>query len=499
MREQKLGVILSYINLAITNITGILITPYTIKMLGPSEYGLYSLIGAFVGYLSVLDLGLNDTIVRYVAKYRVEENKKEEENFIAVSFILYIVIGVLLVIVGSFFYFSIDDFFKSTLTTVEIEKAKIMVLILLFNLAITIPGGALVGICSGYKRFVFPRFLTIIKYVVRVILLCLILYMGSKAIGIVILDTLLNLVFILISIYFVFFKLKVTFKLYELKIPYIKEIFSYSIWVFLYALTFQFQWRSGQFVIGTNSNTTSVAIFAIGVMLGVYFTTFGNLINGVLLPKAVESIGQGITNQQLTKQLIRVGRLSMVILLFILCGFLLLGREFVYLWIGKLYSQAFEIAALIMIVYLIPLTQGYTHSILQAKNLHRVKSILFFIFTIFGVLLGKFLSNHHGIVGMIIGIASGFLLLHVLLNFYYHFKLGINMLTFFRKGILPFVFPFCIIYGLNYYLISYLEVSWSLFFVKGIIYACCYAVLIYFVVLTKEEKDFFKKTIKIIK
>ena len=290
-----------------------------------------------------------------------------------------------------------------------------------------------------------------------------------------------------------------TFKLYELKIPYIKEIFSYSIWVFLYALTFQFQWRSGQFVIGTNSNTTSVAIFAIGVMLGVYFTTFGNLINGVLLPKAVESIGQGITNQQLTKQLIRVGRLSMVILLFILCGFLLLGREFVYLWIGKLYSQAFEIAALIMIVYLIPLTQGYTHSILQAKNLHRVKSILFFIFTIFGVLLGKFLSDHHGIVGMIIGIASGFLLLHVLLNFYYHFKLGINMLTFFRKGILPFVFPFCIIYGLNYYLISYLEVSWSLFFVKGIIYACCYAVLIYFVVLTKEEKDFFKKTIKIIK
>ena len=81
MREQKLGVILSYVNLAITNITGILITPYTIKMLGPSEYGLYSLIGAFVGYLSVLDLGLNDTIVRYVAKYRVEENKKEEENF----------------------------------------------------------------------------------------------------------------------------------------------------------------------------------------------------------------------------------------------------------------------------------------------------------------------------------------------------------------------------------------------------------------------------------
>ena len=298
MKEQKFGLILSYVNLFLTNFFGIIVTPIMIKMLGSSEYGLYSLIGAFVGYLSVLDLGLNDTIVRYVAKYRIEEDKKGEENFIAISFILYIFIGLVLIVLGAIFYNSIDDFFKSTLTIEEIKKAKIMVLILIFNLAITIPGGALVGICSGYKKFIFPRLLTIVKYVTRVILLCLILYLGSEAIGIVILDTILNLVFILITIYYVFFKLKVTSRLYSFNVNQIKEIFGYSIWVFIYSLTFQFQWRSGQFVIGTNSNTTSVAIFAIGVMLGIYFTTFGNLINGILLPKAVESIGLGINNEE---------------------------------------------------------------------------------------------------------------------------------------------------------------------------------------------------------
>lgn len=470
-----------------------------IKMLGSSEYGLYSLIGAFVGYLSVLDLGLNDTIVRYVAKYRVEEDKKGEENFIAISFILYIFIGLLVVVFGAFFYNSIDEFFKSTLTAEEIEKAKIMVLILIFNLAITIPGGALVGICSGYKKFIFPRLLTIIKYIVRVILLCLILYFGSQAIGIVILDTVLNLFFILITIYYVFFKLKVKVNLYEFNIKFIKEIFSYSIWVFVYALTFQFQWRSGQFVIGTNSNTTSVAIFAIGVMLGIYFTTFGNLINGILLPKAVESVGLGISKEDLTKQLIKVGRLSIVILLYIMCGFLLLGKEFITLWIGEQYLEAFNVAALIMIVYLIPLTQGYTHAILQAKNLHRVKSILFLIFTIIGVTSGKFLSDKYGIIGMIIGIAFAFFLLHIVLNFYYHIKLEIDIPLFFKKVILPFVVPFVIIYIMNRYFISLLMSNWELFVVKAIVYSLCYIFLVYFFVLSKDEKLFFKKTLKIIK
>ena len=98
MEEQKHGLILSYINLFLTNFFGIIITPITIKMLGSSEYGLYSLVGAFVGYLSVLDLGLNDTIVRYVAKFRVKNDKKGEENFIAISFIIYTFIGILLVI-----------------------------------------------------------------------------------------------------------------------------------------------------------------------------------------------------------------------------------------------------------------------------------------------------------------------------------------------------------------------------------------------------------------
>ena len=49
MKEHKYAALLSYINLGLTNLTGILVTPYVISSLGNQEYGLYTLIGAFVG------------------------------------------------------------------------------------------------------------------------------------------------------------------------------------------------------------------------------------------------------------------------------------------------------------------------------------------------------------------------------------------------------------------------------------------------------------------
>lgn len=98
MSQLKKGALLSYINLFVTNVTGILVTPFVIKSLGDSEYGLYTLIGAFVGYLSVLDLGLNNAIVRFVALYRAEKSKKSEENFLAISFLIYGLIALLIMI-----------------------------------------------------------------------------------------------------------------------------------------------------------------------------------------------------------------------------------------------------------------------------------------------------------------------------------------------------------------------------------------------------------------
>ena len=51
--ELKSGVILSYINLLLGTIIPFIYTPIMLRMLGQSEYGLFSLASSAVSYLSV--------------------------------------------------------------------------------------------------------------------------------------------------------------------------------------------------------------------------------------------------------------------------------------------------------------------------------------------------------------------------------------------------------------------------------------------------------------
>ena len=493
MKEHKVAAILSYVNLGLTNLTGILVTPYVIRTLGNQEYGLYTLIGAFVGYLSVLDLGLNNAIVRYVAQYRVQKDEKEQENFLATSLIIYCAIALLLAVFGSLFYFNIDYFFSKSLSVEELYKAKIMLIILVFNIAFTLPGGAFTGICSGYEKFVFPRILSIIKVVIRTITLVCILHYGSNSIGVVVLDTVVNLVFILATVWYTFFKLKIKIKLHQWDFSFVKEIFKYSFWIFLFALVYQFQWRTGQVILGSTTNTTIVAIFGVGVMLGVYFTTFGNIINSLLLPKAVQAVYNNVSNEVLTDQMIKVGRISYLLLIYVFGAFLLTGQDFIKLWIGELYLPAYWIALSIMAVYIIPIAQGYSHAILDAKKMLRFKSLNFLLFSVIGAVLGYFLSKNYGMYGMIVGLVSAVFLLQIVMNVYYQVKLKLNMPKFF-KAIFKITLLTVILIIISNYILSYFnfQLSWFIIILKNVSFSFFFFLVAYLAITEEEKKYFFK-------
>ena len=80
MNQRRWGAVLSYVNIILTVVVGLLYTPLMLRLLGQSEYGLYSLIGSVVGYLSVLDMGLGNTLVRYTAKNRVDGTTQREAD-----------------------------------------------------------------------------------------------------------------------------------------------------------------------------------------------------------------------------------------------------------------------------------------------------------------------------------------------------------------------------------------------------------------------------------
>lgn len=483
-------------NIALNVAIGIVLTPFIIRSLGDAEYGLYTLIGSFVAYLALMDLGLNNTIIRFVSKFRAERDKKGEEVSLGTTMKIYALISFTLVFIGVVLYFFIEDIFSKSLQPDEISKAKVMFLILVFNLAITLPGGAFTAICNAYEQFVFPRLIGIIRYVLRAISVIAVLTMGGKAISLVIVDTVFNIAVIGVTFFYVVFKQKVVFDFTKWDKGMVKQIFSYSFWIFVLGIISQLQWNSGQIMIGVKANTIQVAIYGVGIMLGTYYATFSSAFSQLFLPRASQMSVQNSKEEQL-EMMVKIGRISFMILMHVLIGFIVLGKEFIFLWVGDTYKDAWSIALIIMFGYTIPLTQTFANSLVEAYNKISFKSKVYLICLTVGLIIGYFLLNNYNGIGVAAGITGGWLIAQVIMNVFYQQELKLNMLVFFKRVLQNQIFPIIIVTVISLIINSFIiENSWILLVIKILSLSAIYWITTYCFSMNLSEKMLIKSSFK---
>ena len=490
MSQLKKGALLSYSNILLTNIIGLVLTPYIIRKLGDSEYGLFTLIGSFVGYLALMNLGINNAVIRFVAKYKAQNDREGEKIFLSTTMWVYFCISFVLVCLGMVAYFNFENIFSDSLTSEEMVKGKIMFLLFVFNLSFTIPGGSFQGICEGYERFIFPRLLSIVRYVLRSVTIFAVLMYGGKAISIVVVDTIFSFLAILITALYVFKNIGIKVSLYGFDKSMVKEIFAYSLWVFLFGIVYKFQWNAGQVVLGINTDTVTVAIYGVGILLGSYYGAFSGGINSVLIPRATQMVVKRSDGLTLTKAMIKVGRLNTFILFFILSGFILFGKAFIFLWVGETYLLSWYIAIMIMLVMTMPLIQAFGNSILEARKKNRYKSILSIVTVGTAVIIGFFLSKDYGIFGIAIPLISAMGINSIIMNFYYKKIFDFKILFFFSKAvIIPFGI-FLVLTTVTYFLLKYVEIqNWFTLLLGIVIYTFISLTAVFFIAMNDYEKN----------
>lgn len=490
MSQLKKGALLSYANIFLTNIIGLILTPFIIRSLGDSEYGLYTLIGAFVAQIYILNLGLNNTIIRYVSKYRVEKDKQGEKDFLSSIMLIYCGISLMVIIIGVILYLNMDIIFKDSLTAVELQKAKPMLVVLILNLAIALPGGTFEAICNAYEKFVFPRALSLIKYVSRATLIFVLLGNYPNAMTLIWIDTLLNITIIATTAYFVFKKLKIRFAIQKPNFSLFKEIFSYTIWIFLFAIAYRLQWFSGQTVLGITTDTVTVAIYGVGILLGGYYGAFAGAINTLLLPKATRLSVQKGDAQTYTDTMIQVGKINMFVLMPIISGFYLFGQSFISLWVGDVYKYAWWIAFLIMLVMTLPLVQAFGNSILEALKKNKFRSIFSMITLIIATIVSYFLSKVYGINGVIYSLTTAVFLNSLLLLWYFNKTFELNIKKFINKVFIKSIITTVALSVVFSILLKTKDINnW---FVLGLwvsIFMLVYLLINYFFVLDKKTKS----------
>ena len=123
-------------------------------------------------------------------------------------------------------------------------------------------------------------------------------------------------------------------------------------------------WSTGQFVLGMFKGAATVAIYAIAVQLYSLYIGFSTSISGVFLPKITSMVTQKNSEKEISDIFIKTGRIQFIIMSFVLSGFILFGRQFIHIWAGADYDEAYIIALFLFIPGTVPLIQNLGHCVM---------------------------------------------------------------------------------------------------------------------------------------
>lgn len=479
MSEIRRGAMLSYATILIVNLSGLLLTPAIIRGLGNAEYGLYMLIGSLAAYLGVLDFGLNNAVTRFVAQCAARGDRSQESRFLGAALVVNAVAVAAILALGALLYMQVPALFGAKLTTDALAQARLMLLLLVANVAVTVTGSLFTAISAGHERFTFPKSVNIARYLLRIALVLLLLAADGGAVALVALDLALSVAVLIANASYARSILGARFAWHPLDPALIREVFAFSAWVFLFAIIAQFQWQTGQVVIGATQGPEQVAVYAIGILLGTYYGAFASAITSLFMPRATRLAETKADAARFNLELVGIGRIALLVLLLILGGFACFGREFIYLWAGVDYAAAWTVAMIIMLVYTVPLSQSFANQLLEARGLFAFKAKVYLAALPAGVMVGYLLMGRAGVAGMALGIAAGWVLALLVMNVYYHRTLGLDMPGFFKamaRGLLP-VFVACL--ALGAFLNSLPGEGWSILIVRSTLFTVVYAALAY--------------------
>lgn len=434
MSQRKAGAVLSYVSIIISISIALVYTPVMIRLLGQSEYGLYSLIGSLAAYFSIMDMGLGNAMVRFTARNRVVGDSSETAKLNGMFLTIYSFIGIITVIVGAIVYNNVEAIFGSSLTANEIYKAKLMIIILIINFSLSFPLSIFNSIIRAYEKFVVEGVLSIIRIVASPVIIIPALLMGYGSVTMVLITTIVNISCLLFSLYYALKKLKVKVYFGKIKLNMLKEVVAYSFFVFLNVIVDQFFWKTDQMILGIISGTAIVAVYAIAMQFINLFMRFSSAIANLFLPKVSMMEANHATNEEFTKEMVKFGRVQFLIIALILSGFIVFGRNFIKLWAGNSYEEAYFIALIIMVPLTVPLIQNIGISILQAKNLHGFRSVIYLLVAILKVFITIPLANLYGGIGAAVTTVLSLVIAHIIImNIYYHKKIGLNMFWFWKN------------------------------------------------------------------
>ena len=429
----KSGFILSYTAIFIQSLISIIYTPVMLRFLGQSNYGLLQLAISTIANLGILSFGFGSSYLRFYSQHKAANNQKSIAKLNGMYAMIFISAGVLSLIAGGIITFYSDIIFSASMTAQELPSLKILFGIMTINLALSFPCSIFDSYITAHERFAFQKSLTIIASLLNPMFTFPLLLIGNGSVSIAVCMTLITIIKLIASMIFCIKRLNMKF-IFSFECKLFKQLSVFSFFVFLNIVSDQINWNVDKTLLGILKSSSSVTTYSLASQFNSYFLTFSYALTTLFSPKAYRITVQKRSRRLLSRFFAQFGRVQLSVMAYIFMLFIAVGKPFLRLWSGLNNDTAYYTALILISPLLITSTQSIGIEIQRAKDLHRFRSVLYFIIALGNILLSIPLCIKYGEMGCAIGTCLCLVIGNVIImNFYYHNKVKLNMIYFWKQ------------------------------------------------------------------
>ena len=489
-QQVKFGAILSYLLIVLNSVYSLFITPFILNTIGEVDFGTYKTIASLSTSLAVLDIGLGGTIMRYIARYRADNEEHRIPNFLSMAYVEGVILIGIITIVCSVIYSLLPSLYKNGLNNSQIALAKELFIILSINLALHIIENILYGILAGYNQFTYANGLKFFRVICRILATCLFLTIFRSAKTLVIIDLSLTILLITFEIFFI--KRRIRINSFFCKNFWDKNLFQdsfrYTILLFLTSIAAQVNSNLDNVVIGAELGASLVTVYSMGLLIFGMFENISTAISGVMLPTVTFTLSEDLSGERIQNLIIKIGRLQFLLLGAVIAGFTVLGKQFIGLWLGDGFDDIYIIVLLLMYPSLLELCVNVCLSVLRANNQLGFRTSVLCCTTVMNAFITIVFVPSYGYFAAAVGTGLSFFIGSVIvMNFYYYIKYGYHMISIYIqifKGILPCILIATVI---TYFSSRFIYEGLIAFLTNVLIFIIVYGFSLVFIGLSKSE------------
>ncbi len=495
VNQLKTGSVLSYLQMFLNIVISLVYTPFMLRTLGQSEYGLYSTVSSTIAMLAVLNLGFNSSYVRYFMKYKVEKDEESIAKLNGLFIIIFSIIGIIALVCGLFISFNLHLVFDKGLTPDEYATAKMLMILLSINMAFSFPMSVFSNIITANEKYVLLKLIGLIKNVASPLVTIPLLLAGFRSVAIVAVTISFALITDIIYLFYAKKILHVKFVFRKFPEGLFKSLFAFSAFIAINMIVDQLNSNVDKVLLGRFCGTETVAVYAVGFSLYHYYMLFSTSISNVFTPRVHKIINETkndlcLQHKRISELFTKVGRIQFIVLSLLASGIVFFGQQFIMLWVGNEYKESYYVTLLLVISVTIPLVQNIGIEVQRALNKHKFRSLIYLFMAILNVILTAVLCQKYGAVGATVGTAISYLAANgCIMNVYYHKKCGIDIIMFWKNilrvsaGLIaPIIFG--ILINRFFFIDSFVTLAIGI-----VLYSTVYGASMFFIGMNKYERS----------